>query len=35
MERLHNHQGQVLMTAPGDVSVAMHQDMQHLKLDGH
>jgi len=35
MERLHKHQGQVLMTAPGDVSVAMHQDMQHLKLDGH
>jgi len=34
MERLHHHQGQVLMTAPGDVSMAIHQTMQHLKLDG-
>ena len=35
MERLDNHQGQVLMTAPGDVPVEIHQHMQHLKLDGH
>lgn len=35
MKRLHNHQGQVLMTAPGDVSVEIHQNMRHLKLDGY
>jgi len=33
MARLQQHQGQVLMSAPGDVSTEIHQSMQHLKLD--
>ena len=34
MERLRHHQGQVLMTAPGDVAGNIYQHIQHLRLDG-
>ena len=33
MERLSSHQGQVLMTAPGDVSQDIHKFVQHLSLN--
>ncbi len=34
MERLSSHQGQVLMTAPGDVALDLQQNVQHLSLNG-
>ena len=33
MERLSSHQGQVLMTAPGDVSQDIRKNVEHLSLD--
>ncbi len=33
MERLSTHQGQVLMTAPGDVAQDIRKDTQHLSLN--
>ena len=33
MERLSNHQGQVLMTAPGEVAQDIRKNAQHLNLD--
>ncbi|MDX8387462.1 MAG: DNA replication and repair protein RecF [Ghiorsea sp.] len=33
MERLSSHQGQVLMTAPGDVPEDIRKNTQHLSLD--
>jgi DNA replication and repair protein RecF len=33
MERLSSHQGQVLMTAPGDVPEDIRKNLQHLSLN--